>query len=189
MTTTHQRRALRPALGLIALALVGLAFIATTTSASAQDPSVDSWKHRTSERLVVRGDSTVVDVCDASGCEFQFTDGAFRGTPVGTGAYTGSMKIDFGAVFDNGEGGVCAPIRGNIVLGAGSPDRLVLAISGDSCQDGAGDPTTTSFTGLAEVTVKYWTGKYAGARGSGLLTSSEDAADHDRMTIVGRISL
>jgi hypothetical protein len=190
MTTTHQRRALRPALGLIALALVGLAFIATTTTASAQDQGVSSWKHRTTERLVVRGESTVLDSgCDATGCDIEFADGAFRGTPVGTGAYTGNLRLDFTGVFPNGEGGVCAPIAGNIVLGAGSPDRLVLAVSGDSCQDGAGDPTTTSFTALADVTVKYGTGKYAGARGNGILTSSEGADDRDRMTVIGRISL
>ncbi len=53
---------------------------------------------------------------------------------------------------------------GRIVLGAGTADRLVPDISGDSCQDGAGPPDATSLTFL------------------------EDAADHDRMTLVGRIA-
>ena len=50
------------------------------------------------------------------------------------------------------------------MLGAGTPNRLVLAVAGDSCQDGAGNPATSSFTGLARFTVKYGTGAYAKAR-------------------------
>jgi hypothetical protein len=42
--------------------------------------------------------------------------------------------------------------------------------------------------GLAHFTVKYGTGSYGGARGSGLASFSEDAADHDRITLIGRIS-
>jgi hypothetical protein len=64
----------------------------------------------------------------------------------------------------------------------------VLALSGDSCQDGAGPPPASSFTQLAQFRVKYGTGIYANARGGGTFTSSEDAADHDRVTLVGRIS-
>jgi hypothetical protein len=136
----------------------------------------------------VRGEATVKDApCDGGLC-LELTDAAFRGTPVGTGAYTGAVKLSFADTFANGEGGVCAPMEGAIVLGAGSPDRLVLAVAGDSCQDGAGNPATSSFTGLARFTVKHGTGAYAGARGSGLATFSEDAADRDHMTLIGHIS-
>jgi catechol 2,3-dioxygenase len=110
------------------------------------------------------------------------------GTPVGTGAYSGSLELEIADGFANGEGGVCAPIRGDIVLGTGSPNRLVLAVSGDSCQDGAGPVTSASFTGLARFTVKHGTGAYAKASGSGLASFVEDAADQDRMTLIGRIS-
>jgi hypothetical protein len=78
--------------------------------------------------------------------------------PRRNGAYTGAVKLKVAEAFPNGEGGVCAPIKGRIVLGADTPDRLVLAITGDSCQDGAGDPTRTSFTGLAQFTVEHGTG-------------------------------
>ena len=61
-------------------------------------------------------------------------------------------------------------------------------MDGDSCQDGAGPPNAASFTGLARFTVKYGTGSYKGSTGSGLAVFSEDAADHDRMTLIGRIS-
>jgi type 1 fimbria pilin len=177
MQSTHPRRS---ALGLIALFFVGLAFAAATNTAGAS--------HHNSQRLVVRGDSTVADAPCADGVCIELTDGTFRGTPTGTGAYTGSLKLRVADAFENGEGGVCAPIDGQIVLGAGSPNRLVLAVFGDSCQDGAGDPAAGSFTGLAQFRIKYGTGTYAKARGGGLLTSSEDAADRDRMTLIGRIS-
>jgi hypothetical protein len=36
--------------------------------------------------------------------------------------------------------------------------------------------------------VKYGTGEYAGTRGSGLATFLEGADDHDRMTLIGRIT-
>jgi hypothetical protein len=141
------------------------------------------------QRLVVRGESIIQDSgqCPAGVCQLELTGGTFRGTQ-GTGAYSGSMKLKVAEAFPNGEGGVCAPIRGKIVLGEGTNDRLVLGVDGDSCQDGAGDVRTSSFTGLAQFSVKYGTGVYAKARGHGLATFSEDAADRDRMTLVGRIS-
>lgn len=108
--------------------------------------------------------------------------------PVGTGAYTGSIKIKVGAAFPNGEGGNYAPLTGRIVFGAGTPDRLVLAVLGDSCQDSAGPITAASFTGLAQFTVKRGTGEYARASGSGLASLTEDAANNHRMTLIGRIT-
>ena len=98
------------------------------------------------------------------------------------------VKLKVAEGFSNGEGGVCAPVDGRIVLGTGSPNRLVLDITGDSCQDGAGPLPASSFTTLTRFTVKYGTGTYAGARGSGVASFAEDAADHDRMTLIGQIS-
>jgi len=172
---------IRRALALFAPALAAVALAGAASAAATPQ------QHET-QRLVVRGDATVTDApCDGGIC-IELTDARFRGTPVGSGDYTGALKLKVAEGFANGEGGVCAPIAGKIVLGAGSPDRLVLAIAGDSCQDGAGDPTTSSFTGLARFKVKYGTGIYAGARGNGLASFAEDAADHDRMTLIGRIS-
>lgn len=177
----------RPLLGLIALFFAGLAFSAATVSAGAagHDPS-DT--HQAKQQLVVRGEATVRDApCGGAVC-LELTDGRFRGTPVGAGAYNGAVTLKIAEVSPNGEGGVCAPITGEITLGAGTPDRLVLAIDGDSCQDGAGNPQTASFTGLAHFAVKYGTGSYSHARGHGLATFTEDAADRDRMTLIGRIT-
>ena len=168
MSSIHPQRKSRMLLGLFALLLAGLAATAATNAASAADQAGGpaASKKPAEQRLVVRGDATVTDApCDAGLC--LELDGEFRGTPVG---------------------GVCAPIRGRIVLGVGTSDRLVLGIDGDSCQDGAGDPTTSSFTGLAQFTVRHGTGTYAGATGSGLASFSEDANDNDRMTMIGRIT-
>jgi hypothetical protein len=143
-------------------------------------------KHPDTQRLVVRGTDTVVDKPCPGGLCIDLTDAAFRGT-VGTGAYTGSMKLDLANAFPNGEGGLCAPVSGHVVLGAGSPDRLDLAVWGDSCQDGAGDPTKSSFTGLAHFAVVHGTGAYAKAHGGGIGTFLEDAADREHMTLIGRI--
>src|SRR5215213_1622096 len=129
MSSTRIRTAL--AVPAAAIAVLGLG---TAANAGAAEPP-----HRGSERLVVRGDSTVVDSpCTGGVCTLQLTDGSFRGTPVGTGAYTGAVKLEVAKGFANGEGGVCAPIRGKVRLGTGSPDRLVVAVAGNSCQDGAG---------------------------------------------------
>src|SRR4051812_30067537 len=168
-------------------ALLGLALAAAIPALAATTAGAAGAKHD-SQRLVVRGDATITDTPCPAGVCLEFTGGRFRGAPVGTGAYTGAIKLRVAESFPNGEGGVCAPIQGEIVLGAGTPDRLVLAVDGDSCQDGAGNPTTSSFTGLARFTVKHGTGAYSRASGSGLATFSEDAADHDRMTLVGRIA-
>jgi hypothetical protein len=166
------------------LALAALALLAVLIAAS---PGSAHGK-RTTERLVVRGTDTVKDVPCPGGICLELADGAFHGTPVGSGAYTGAMKLDFAGAFPNGEGGVCAPISGTITLGDGTPDRLVLAVSGDSCQEGAGNPASSSFTQLARWTVKSGTGVYAKARGRGLMTSGEGADDRERMTMIGSIT-
>jgi hypothetical protein len=172
-------------LAVLALVLAGLAFGLATGPAGADEHG----KHATKQRLVVRGDATIVDgPCSDGVCKLQFADGKFRGTPVGTGAYSGSVDLKVADAFPNGEGGVCAPIEGRFILGEGSPDRVVLRVTGDSCQDGAGPVTAASFTGLARFTVEYGTGSHAGARGNGIAVFSEDASDHDRMTLIGRLS-
>ena len=181
MSSTHRRWPLRPALALLALALVGLAFVASTGSAHATPG-------KAVQRLVVRGEDTVLDgPCGPSGCPFQLADGKFRGT-VGTGDYTGALTLDIADVFDNGEGGLCAPLNGTIVLGAGTPNRLELAVWVESCQDGARNPTQSSFTGLAHFVVKHGTGAYAKATGYGIGSFLEGADDHEHMTLIGRIS-
>jgi hypothetical protein len=166
----------------ISLIALALALAVATSGVAAASPAK-------SERLVVRGTDTVKDspACPGGVCKIELTDGAFRGT-VGTGSYTGALDLVVAETFANGEGGVCAPIRGRIVLGAGSPNRLVLALMGDSCQDGKGDVREATFTGLAGFVVKYGTGTYAKARGYGLASFTEDAADREQMTLVGRIS-
>jgi hypothetical protein len=175
MSTSLQGRPIRLALMLMALCACALAF---TSSASAN--------HKQSERVVVRGDATVTEQCGPTGCEIQ-TTGSFRGT-LGTGDYAATVELQLPEMFPNGEGGVCAPIRGKVVLGAGTADRVTLAIAGDSCQDGAGPPPASSFTGLANWVVVKGTGAYAHAHGYGTATFFEDAADQERMTLMGRIA-
>jgi hypothetical protein len=177
MTITHPRRRARAA-----LALIGLALVAATGVASADS------SHHATQPLVVRGVDTVADgPCDAGVCHMQLTDATFHGT-IGSGAYIGAVDVRVADAFPNGEGGVCAPISSTITLGAGSPDRLTLAVAGDSCQDGAGPVTAASFTGLARFTVVHGTGVYAHATGRGRASFLEDANDRDRMTLIGRIA-
>ncbi|HEY6775532.1 MAG TPA: hypothetical protein VI122_03395 [Thermoleophilaceae bacterium] len=188
MSISPQSRRLPAMLGLIAFGLVALALIlATSAAAAAPQESAQSANHRSTERLVVRGEDTIKDgPCPDGVCQLELADGVFRGTPVGTGAYNG--RAQGRRVVPERRGGVCAPIDGRIVLGAGSADRLVLALSGDSCQDGAGDVTAASFTGIASFLVKHGTGAYAKAKGYGLASFFEDASDREPMTLIGRIS-
>jgi hypothetical protein len=180
MTCIPRGRSGRSALALIALAVLGSA------SATAAHAAADG--ERRAERLVVHGEDTVVDgACAKGACSLTLTRGRFRGTPVGTGAYIGSLRLAVAEAFPNGEGGVCAPVRGRLVLGAGSRDRLVLALAGVSCQDGSGPVTEASFTTVTRFTVVRGHGAFAHARGRGLLSASEDAADRSRLRVVGRI--
>ena len=184
MRITRHKRGRGPALAIAVLALAGLMLEATAVATNAQPGKLQA-----TQPLVVRGDSTIVDSpCGPKGCHFEYAGGTFRGT-LGSGGFTGGFDFDPGSVFPNGEGGVCAPIRGTVELGAGTPDRLVLAVRGDSCQDGDGYVTTSSFTTVGRFAVADGTGEYAHAAGGGTLTSVEGADDHDRLTLVGRISL
>jgi hypothetical protein len=164
---------------------VAPAFAALALAVAASPAGAADHKH---QRLVVRGDATAVDApCDAKGCPLTLIDGRFRGAPIGAGAYSASFTIKVARQFPNGEGGICAPLKGRMILGTGTADRLVLAVAGDSCQDGSGPLTAASFTGLAEFTVKYGTGRYAGATGHGQASFTEDVANHHHTTLIGRL--
>jgi hypothetical protein len=184
MPSCHALRAALP-VAATALALAG----AAGALASAAEAGASPDKARTSQPLVVRGQDTVSETgpCPNGVCTLKLTDGAFRGAPVGSGAYTGTIKLVVKDAFPNGEGGLCAPIRGNLELGAGTPNQLVLGFDGESCQDGKGPVTAASFTGLARFRVHHGTGVYAGATGGGLATFAEDAEDHEQITLIGRI--
>jgi hypothetical protein len=183
MPCPHRR--IRSAFALMTLAVCALALLAANP-AGARDR--DAKQPPRSERLVIHGEDTVTDgPCDKGVCPLTLTGGRYAGT-IGSGAYTGSVDLAVAHAFPNGQGGVCAPVRGRLVLGRGKPDRLVLALTGASCQDGTGPVTAASFTGVMRFTVARGHGKYAGARGSGLVSASEDAADRERMTLIGRIA-
>jgi hypothetical protein len=168
-----------PALMLAALACTAPAALAHVGGKPSHDQS----------RLVVRGEDTVSEaVCQPGVCRLALTGGAFRGDPVGSGAYAGSIRLRVAASFPNGEGGTCAPVDGELTLGGGTPDRLVIAVYGDSCQDGKGDVRLASFTTLAHFRVESGTGRFAGARGRGVASFTEDAQDHEHVTLIGSVT-
>jgi hypothetical protein len=166
--------------------------IAALAAAAALAPAGTALAHATkppTKPLVVRGQDTVVDgPCSGGVCRLRIAGGAFRGTPIGTGAYAGAIRLRVARAFPNGEGGVCAPVRGRITFGTATPDRLTIALAGTSCQDGAGDPTKSSFTTLTRFRVAHGTGRWAGATGRGLAVLAEDADDHDRLTLTGSVT-
>jgi hypothetical protein len=167
-----------PGLGLLALALTTFAFVFATGSAGAADPQ---------QRLAVRGQATAVDgPCSATACPLELARGHFRSSPLGSGAYSGSLTIAVGSAFPNGEGGICAPLSGRIELHRKAGD-VGLRVRGDSCQDGSGPLAGAAFTGVARFRITSGTGRYAGASGSGVASFVEDAAKHHQMTLVGRI--
>ena len=166
----------RAALVPLALALAALALVVATSGAAGHS------KHG-KQRFVLRGEATAVDgPCDARGCPVALTGGRFRGAPLAGGGYTAALILKVADQFPNGEGGICAPLEGRIVLGGRRADRVVLGLSGNSCQDGGGPLTGASFTGLARFTVKR------GGYGSGTIVLTEDAAKHHRITLIGRIA-
>ena len=54
---------------------------------------------------------------------------------------------------------------------------------------GSGALESASFTGLARFAVQAGTGRYAGARGSGVASLAEDAANRHRITLIGRLAV
>ena len=54
------------------------------------------------------------------------------------------------------------------------------AAPGNSCQDGAGDPTKASFTGLLRYRIVH-------GHGHGIASVTEDASDHEHLTLIGTI--
>jgi hypothetical protein len=140
------------------------------------------------ERLVVRGEDTVADGrCGPDGCLMRLTGGTFRGT-AGEGRYGGTVTVVVAESFPNGEDGVCAPLRGRIRFDAGARGRLRVALAGISCQDGHGPVTAAAFSTVVRFTVAGGTGAYRHVRGSGIGTFAEDAADHEHVTLIGRIA-
>jgi hypothetical protein len=182
MSFTHPlRRARFAVLAITALALLALALAGSTHAAGGPAKP-------TTKRLVVRGeDNNLPEGPCAGGVCARIADGSFRGT-LGSGAYSGALRIHVADTYDNGEHGVCAPVDTRIELGAGSPDRLVIAAVGESCQDGSGSVTTAPFTTILRFRIVGGTGAYAGATGGGLATEAEDDHDHDHLTLIGRVT-
>jgi hypothetical protein len=153
---------------LLAIVPVALALAAGGTAVASQSAP---------HKLVVRGEDNLSELaCDATGvCNAQISGGQFRGT-IGAGSYTGDIQLRLRDAFDNGEGGKCAPVSGRLVLAK----RVVVGFAGNSCQDGAGDPTKASFTGLARFRV-------VNGHGHGLAGVTEDANDHEHLTLIGTL--
>ena len=152
-----------------------LRIIALATAALAIGAAADAATAAGKQRLVIRGDATAVPgPCDAAGCALTLSDGRARGTV--SGAYTARFTLKVAKQFPNGEGGICAPLKGRIKL-----NRLTLVVSGTSCQDGGGPLAGSSFTGLARFRVK-------GGYGGGVATFTEDAAHRHRMTLIGLLN-
>ena len=171
-----------PLRAIVLVVVAAAALVVAASPASARHPS--------EQRLVVRAEATAVDgPCSPPGvCTVDLTGGRFSGTPLAPGAYSGTLRLDVAHAFPNGDGGICAPLEARLVLGEGTYDRLVLALRGTSCQDGGGPLDAASFTALARARVVYGTGRYAGASGRGLATFAEDAANHHRLTLIGRLT-
>jgi hypothetical protein len=151
---------------ILAVTITALALCATASATASA-----AGKHR----LVVRGDATAVaGPCGAAGCPLALTNGRARGTV--SGAYTAKLTLKVAKQFPNGEGGICAPLKGRIKF----ERHLTLAVTGVSCQDGGGPLTGASFTGLATFRVKH-------GYGGGIATFTEDAAHHHRMTLIGSV--
>ena len=178
----------RPLLGLVALLFVGLAFSAATVSAGAAGHA-PSDKHQAKQQLVVRGEATVTDTpCG----EARLPRAHRRPLPRHPGRHRRLHRRG------HAQGRRAVPQRRGRRL---RPDRR----RHHARRRHPGPPRArrrrrllpgrrrqprrpSSFTGLAHFTVKHGTGSYADARGHGLATFSEDAADRDRMTLIGRIA-
>ena len=172
MSSSPLRRAL--------LAVPALALLALAPAAQAGDHGA--------ERLVVRGDSTIVDGTVRPG-RLPAADERRR-VPRHARHRRLRRRPDARRRRRRSRTARAASARRSAAASRSAPaaDRLILAVDGDSCQDGAGPVTAASFTGVATFKVTHGTGRYAKAHGRGLATFSEDAADHDRMTLVGRIA-
>ena len=167
---------------MLALALTTLALAVT---ARAVGPEAAHGRAASGSSCAARTPSST-SPCPGGLC-IALSGGAFRGTPVGTGAYTGSDRARLADAFPNGEGGVCAPVAGTITLGAGTPDRLDLAVAGDSCQDGAGDPDAVLVHRHRPLHGIYGTGAYAHAYGTASRRSSRTPPTTRTLTLIGRI--
>jgi hypothetical protein len=153
---------------LLAIVPVALALAAGGTAVASQSAP---------HKLVVRGEDNLSELaCNAAGvCDAQVSGGEFRGTE-GAGSYEGWTRLYLRDAFDNGEGGKCAPATARLRFAK----RLVVALAGSSCQDGAGDPTKASFTGLFRYRV-------VNGHGHGTAVVTEDANDHEHVTLIGTL--
>jgi|1186.fasta_scaffold300843_2 hypothetical protein len=153
---------------LLAVVPVALALAAGGTAVASQSPP---------HKFVVRGEDNLSELaCSAAGvCDAQVSGGQFRGTE-GAGTYEGTTRLYLRDAFPNGEGGLCAPATGRLVFAK----RLVVALAGTSCQDGAGDPAKASFTGLLRYRV-------VNGHGHGIAGVTEDANDHEHLTLIGTV--
>jgi hypothetical protein len=125
--------------------------------------------------VTIAGSGTVTNA-GAVGC--QFSAGGCTLTSSGTlngiagGTFTSTLTIMWTQARANGAGGFCAPAAGDTTLTVPGLGTLTKHESGTVCEVGATGPNVAhTFTGSFSVT--GGTGLFAGAAGSGTVTSAQ----------------
>jgi hypothetical protein len=110
----------------------------------------------------------------SAGCTVS-SGGTITGTPIQQGTYTSTLTIDYASASSNGQGGFCAPASGTATL-FGPNGSITKNESGTVCEVGpTGNNVEHTFNGT--YTITGGTGAYAGASGSGSVTSDQAAGD------------
>lgn len=106
------------------------------------------------------------------GCTVQ-SGGTITGTPIQQGTYSSTLTVDWASATSNGQGGFCAPASGTATL-FGPNGTITKDESGTVCEVGpTGINVEHTFQGT--YTITGGTGAYAGATGSGTVSSDEQA--------------
>ena len=101
------------------------------------------------------------------------SSGTISGNVIGNGTFTSSLTIDYTTYRSNGSGGGCAQASGDFTINA-SNGIIQARQVGLLCEVGHTGLTAHTFNATYWIDPVASTGAFAGSRGSGNLTASDD---------------
>ncbi len=127
------------------------------------------------------GTGTGSNSCDGSSCT-ESASGTFRGTGIGNGSFSVTLKYSNSNPIDNGSGGSCFGASGTITLTVANGDTIALADAGLLCEVGSGS-TPTTFNGA--YIAQNGTGRFANANGTGTAALATDSSGNVYLNLAG----
>ncbi len=138
-------------------------------------------QHMNMKGITGSGSGTGETNCDGSSCT-ESASGNFRGTGMGNGSFTATLKFSTANPIDNGNGGSCYAASGTIAITAANGSAITLADAGLWCETGSNSAPVTH---NGAYIIQSGSGRFANENGAGSCVVAIDGSGNVYLNLVG----